>query len=901
LFNRHFFLPFICLVFFTTLTKGQKMTNRVDARGRRHGEWIIQLYDVNRKSTYLTSSPAEYRKITYSHGKITGPFTDFYKNGNIAKNGILLSENPDVYESVLSKFYEDGVVEEKIFYSQGILNWKKTIVLLDSIVHSYQVAYGRNHSYYLNSVKSLLRIYSQENMARDELKMEILITEMLSCIEKQNGLNSNAYIDGLRQYAEFKTNCGNLDGAISTLKTALALIRDSDQERRLLLAECLQTMGETYQIMEDYPKSEKALLEALKVVEELEGRNTSLYSGVLRILFHVYLDIGQVVKAERLAFEVLAIESTLGKQSNAYFWSLENIARISADLGNLKLADSIYRYNLKTIGYNRHYSQFLYDHKRYAEADSLMRNGIKRLIASTIKNFSFFTEEQRESYYNSNIEFRLNIFNSFACDYARYNESVLEDMYNLRLSTKAILLNNSAKWKQQIRQSGDMRLLNMYLEWEDINQLLASSAGEEVDADFLTQKKDNLEKTLTRRSHLFSRAIDSDNFSWKDIRQQLNDGEAAIEIVRYFKRGIVRYNSNKDSLKVPSFGRTDSIFYAALVLRKSDVFPRMILMKDGNEMEGRFFQNYKNCIRLNVNDNFSFAKYFERISPLLGGIKKIYFSSDGVYHMINLNTLKNPASAKFLIDEIEIIPVTSTKDIVRKDIDEEGNKYAILYGISKFSSAPLHADPLNSRDITLNTLPGAKAEVENVGEILRKHGWEVELALDDNATEAGLKDSFKPKILHIATHGFLSAGADKKNILSNKVMKRCGLVLNQSKSSEQHNNNEDGILTAYEAMNLNLDNTSLVVLSACETGIGDFNNSEGVYGMQRAFRVAGAKTVIMSLWKIPDDETRTLMTSFYLRWLGGMTKYQAFRQAQIELKDKVESPAIWGGFVMVGE
>ena len=129
---------------------------------------------------------------------------------------------------------------------------------------------------------------------------------------------------------------------------------------------------------------------------------------------------------------------------------------------------------------------------------------------------------------------------------------------------------------------------------------------------------------------------------------------------------------------------------------------------------------------------------------------------------------------------------------------------------------------------------------------------------------------------------------------------------NRTRSGAAPTSGDNGVLTAYEASQLNLEGTELVVLSACETGLGVQGNSEGVFGLRRALQEAGADAVMMSMWSVPDKETQELMSLFYAKWLGGLDKPEALRQAQLQERDVVRKrygrdlAYYWGAFVLIG-
>ncbi|MCD4681019.1 MAG: CHAT domain-containing protein, partial [Bacteroidales bacterium] len=316
-----------------------------------------------------------------------------------------------------------------------------------------------------------------------------------------------------------------------------------------------------------------------------------------------------------------------------------------------------------------------------------------------------------------------------------------------------------------------------------------------------------------------------------------------------------------------------------------------------------------------------------------------YLCPDGVYHQINLNTLQYP-NCKYLYELKDIVILNSLGELLQEKQDYSNSKRALLVGNPNFSmdneshnklatnytvSGPDAGSYSLSRDFKnkmLSALPGTKLEVEKIDSLLERSAWITQCLTGNQALEEAIKSIINPQVLHIATHGFFANNTfpnkskglegfiltDQNQLLkAENPMLRSGLMLCGSQNTlageyDYSDQLEDGILTAYEAMNLTLDSTELVILSACETGAGEIMNGEGVYGLQRAFQIAGAKNIIMSLWKVDDNATQLLMRKFYEFWLAGSSKREAFKMAQDYLRTKTsyQHPYYWGSFIYLG-
>lgn len=567
------------------------------------------------------------------------------------------------------------------------------------------------------------------------------------------------------------------------------------------------------------------------------------------------------------------------------------------------------------------------------------RQSIESLLEQFEKATSFMSEQEKTLFYEESKKF-FDRFNAFILSYYEKRANLSRQMFDYQLKTKAMLFSSTLQMREKVMATKDAILIGYYNKWLGGKEQLAkiyklTNEGIQVAPqilDSLETSLNDLEKNIQLKIALADtkQGRTKEQITTAKLRQKLSHQEAAIEIIR-----VQGFYPEKGGRQI------DTVYYAALILTAKTVNPEIVLFADGRRMEKQYMKYYKNMLVFRIKDTLSYSRFWQAIAenPILKGIKKIFLSVDGVYNQINVNTLYNPQMEKFLVEEIDIHLLTSTRDIYLLKSQEKKREVpnrALLMGypdyhdrhnLSQNDNDALDKSIENeiaqgtNRRSSIADLPGTKTEINGISQLLDANKRESVSLFSSEANELNLKEkASQHTLLHIATHGFFSARSEHNtaSLLGDEQhenpLLRCGILLSGAANAYTKEileselraifsgkKVEDGILTAYEAMNLDLRNIDLVVLSACETGLGEVRNGEGVYGFQRALQTAGAKAIIMSLWKVSDEATMALMVGFYEQWLKLGDKRAAFHAAQDQLRKDFPNPYFWGAFIMIGE
>ncbi len=836
------------------------------------------------------------------------------------------------------------------YYKLGKYSEGKTLLVASN--DFYAQHRDKHTAQYIESANSLIRLFITLGTYK---KAEKSLINVFDITKNFIGPKRIVHANTLSNLANLYRQLGNYDKAESYYMDMMQIYQALNQNETQQYATALNNLANLFGALGQYENAEKMYHQAGKIYLETNGEFSRPYANLLNNLAGLYRKSGKLDKAEAFYKKCLEIDSkTIGLFHPDYATILNNLGILQTIKGKHDQAKSSFvkalKIRLYTLGekhasYTNSLNNLALLHMMendLASATPLLKKGIENHLLQLKTVFPMLSEKEKETFYNM-VKSDFERFNTFVVKQHKESPELIGFLYNIHLATKSMLFRATDRMKRSILASDDVALISDYKRWKRTKEILAfyyqlpknQIANRLAEIQSMEVEANNLEKSISLKSSDFAKEVSQNHYNWKQIQSQLKQGEAAIEIVRFRDYNVLQPKStlNNDNSVLPKsliHGFTNKVKYAALILTaETKEQPLLVVLDEGKAMEEDYYSFYQNAIKFGLPDNDSYKRYWLQIEKQIPNIDKIYFSPDGIYNVLNINTLFDVKSKQYLLEKVDICLVTNTYELLVTEKATSLSKSALIMGDPNFDLLPKWREKIDANedlptDTSLNLkkegkdfygwlapLPGTSAEILSVDSLLTSNGWETEIKQKNHATELSIKKTKSPFLVHIATHGFFDEKTSATDSLApditNNPLLRTGLMLTganvsnyrKAKNIENSINVDDGILTAYEAMNLDLNETELVILSACETGLGEIKHGEGVFGLQRAFRVAGAKNIMISLRKVNDQATKMLITDFYKRWLASGDIRTSFKQAQIALQKTFPSPYFWGSFVLI--
>ena len=795
-------------------------------------------------------------------------------------------------------------------------------------LHIYEKALGPEHRDVATALNNLAALYVRQGKYADA---ETLYQRALTIREKALGPEHSDVAGSLNNLAAVQVDQERYADAEALYLRAIKIYEKALGAEHPAVASAVNNLAQLYFNQGRFTDAEPLYQRALRINEKALGPDHPAVATALNNLALLYDHQGKYVDAESLFRRALHIdESALGMDH----------PDVVTDLNDLAM---------------------LYDHQqKHAAAEPLFQRAFDNLYHQFQYSFTYMTENERLDFLDS-VGNDFPFYFSFVHRNRAMDPQLIGSMYNLLLWEKSSIVGSVADMRRQVESSGDTESIKLLGELSAKRTQKAALLDIEPpdrelwrkQVDQLETEANDIEKSLVARSAAFAEQKKLDRATWQQVRDALKPDEAAVEFARF------EYNEK---------GWTGKTYYVVLVVTwQTRDQPEYVFLGDDKQIEGDAIVGFQHAVqtrgltaepeaRLPGAD--AYALIWKPLEKSLHGKTRIFLSTDGILNQLPLGIIAAP-DGKLQMEKYDLRLLSSTRDLLRTapthadatallvgdpvfDLTEE-QQLAAAQKLTSPSEQPLrpaaasspHPQPADtdsqslqvahaSRDLgtssTLKPLPGTGTEVKAIAQLLEQHDWKTSVYTGERAQKRVVEQTVSPRVLHLATHGFFlpdqhlknSNPGDKKPSSGREdPMLRSGLYFagaNRTLSGKASTQGEDnGVLTALEAGNLNLHGTELVVLSACNTGQGDVKNGEGVFGLRRALQEAGAQKILMSLWSVPDEETLELMNRFYAKWLSGIETHQALKEAQLEMREKVRSahdgkdlPYYWGAFVLVG-
>ena len=831
-----------------------------------------------------------------------------------------------------------------VYYKIG--NYDTAEPLLKQALGIIKKSWGEESVEYATSVNNLASFYEDIGNYADAEPLYKLAMAIRKKVLKDVHPD---YALSLINIAGLYQTMGNYDDAEPIYKQALEIIRRVLGEGHPYYAANLNNLGILYKAIGNYRSAEDMYKQARDIRRKALGEEHINYAQSLGNLALLYVEMGNYKSAESLYNQELYItRKSLGEEHPGFAICLNNIAHLHQLMGEYAAAEPLYKQALaiykKLLGEeNPDFAGILFNLAalyesmgKYTEAAKYFTLGANLSFNHIEMNFTNLSEAEKLRWWE-NSKGNFHAAPSLLLTNTHSSSGFLLETFTQQLRLKGFVLSDGDRILKESRKNGSPQLQELLNQWQTNKATLARQyslpiANRILQLDSLEKQTNEQEKQINQQSVAFRTNKQNQQVRVSSLRQQLKPGEAAVEFIRfeyYHKRW------------------TDSTFYAAFVVTADDTIPHFVMLCEEKQLarlldsrtmpSEQFVNQFYRGINISNNKQSDGKKsdslynlVWKPLLPWLKGIKNISIAPAGLLNRIAFNALPVDSSS-YLIDKYQLRQYTSIRQIAEQNIQlprATVTTDAVLYGGIDFNDAVAFKPDSQAISNTLpdivkrsisgrawNSLPGTLKEVNSIRPLFEQGKKSIQVHTGKAATEESFKQlsGHSSSIIHLATHGFSLpdpnfnrnnnlSNSGNQFALSNNPLLRSGVIMAGANrvwsGSAPIPSKEDGILTAYEISSLDLNNTNLVVLSACETALGDIKGTEGVFGLQRAFKLAGVQNMILSLWQVPDKETAELMNLLYTHKLNGMTNYDAFNKAHDSMRKKYP-PYYWAAFVLL--
>ena len=903
-------LLFIMLLLLPASVLAQSKANRYYKQGEKllsqekFKEAVIffKKSDSLEKSTLSALSPNYYR----SELKIAECFVqiadDYDTKGNYSEALINETKAMEIRKRILGEDNQEYAesLGNMSYYYDAIGNYGEAIRLAIKTEIIRKKVLGEEHPDYVSALSNLAYYYQKVGNYTEDIKIG---NKALQIWEKVLGDNDPQYAIGLNNLAFYNSKLRNYEEAIRLNSKALSIWEISLGKDHINCAFAIRNIASYNAQLGNYQEALNLAAVAVEIMRNNVGEEHPQYASFLNdIAYYYYVNdnISDALKYGTMAMELW--KKVAGIKHPHYAIALDNLAIYYAKDGcyedaiklsteSLQLLKDVfgdYHPEIATTLWNL--SKFYFLSGDYTTSADYYKQTFNFINNNVLHYFKLLTANERAIFWT---KFSLFYFHDILvianiCP----DPSFSSIAYDAQIFSKGLLLNTEVEIQKLIEQSNDTSVSALFYQIKQKYELLddlyqTPIEQRQFDCDSLAKAIETEERLLVESIKQLGDFTKHLKVDWKDVQNNLKENDLAVE-----------FALSKDSLKRK--------LYVALILKKDMTSPEIVSLFSADTL-----------LNFSINDLYSSPKLYNVLwKPLekyFQGVKNVYFSPSAKLHTIGIEYLPDD-EGKVFCEKYAAYRLSSTRELAVAHVINSNRKAATYGGIRYNNDSEIGDD----RGGVASYLVGTKVESDSVANLLRSAHYNVVAFNDSSATE----DSFKKlsgsglSILHIGTHGFYFTEDEMQNIGLNLLVDNeqsaedrslscSGLLLAGANAAFVPELRQsipegvgDGILPAKEISRLDFQGLDLVVLSACQSGLGEVTG-EGVFGLQRGFKKAGARTLVMSLWNVSDEATQLLMTEFFKNFTSGMTKREAFVSAQKVVRQKFPHPGLWAAFVMV--